>query len=353
MAGAGGAGGSVVAVCGNGSVEGDEACDCGTDAGNLPAGCLAENGAATADCALDCTSVALCTVANATPQTSPSEYIVSAVRVPTSAAEAQNVGVDLDGDDVIDNKMGQILTLFVAGGTDPNIALNQGILDGESVMLIRIYVDQFPTDDTVVGQLLEGAVPTAPPALDGSDVRSIAAGSPTDLAACGTLTSGDVDAGPGNLWFPAVLAFGAGTWIDVDSARMVGGAATAADLTDLMVGGAMTPAQVDSVLVPAAAGFLNGEITADPNGSVAQAAHPVFDAQCSDAVEGCSAVVNGAGECTQDPTGDPGPWITETEIRCNSFWDVAIAPDLDLDDDGTNDALGIGMRLNAVRADIQ
>ena len=70
----------------------------------------------------------------------------------------------------------------------------------------------------------------------------------------------------------------------------------------------------------------------------------LLDGRCLNTIAGCEDVVNGEGEC--DNTANP-PVISDTEIRCNMMMTGALEPDVDLDGDGENDVISVGLRIES------
>jgi hypothetical protein len=69
-----------------------------------------------------------------------------------------------------------------------------------------------------------------------------------------------------------------------------------------------------------------------------------------DDVPGCENVVAGQGDCADSQT---PPIITATELLCNVLLHSALSPDVDVDGDGEDDVLSVGLRVvSAVPATI-
>ncbi len=367
---------SAAPVCGDGICEGDETpttceldcevcvtdgvCDAewGEDRVTCPADCPLCNDDGECDflegedglnCPGDCLPDG-CSLDTITPQGAPSDFLISAFRVPTSTSESRDVGVDLDGDGSIDNRLGEVVGMF-ASQADPNAYINQDIAQGDMVLLGRFFVDAHPDDDLVLIQLFEG-VPTAdPPTFDGTDVLRVAPDYPRDLFLCGQLSGGILDAGPGTLLIPFPLPGLDTVFVTVHQTRMQG-SIDADNWTDLMLGGGITRAELESKVLPAVADYLNRVIDENPEGETAGQLLGLFDAQCTDLVEGCEDVAPAEGECVYNEPTEPGPWISVTEVRCNLLFDSVMQPDVDSNGDGELDLISLGIRVDAVNATI-
>ncbi|MFH2006371.1 MAG: hypothetical protein ABI333_07285 [bacterium] len=282
----------------------------------------------------------------------PYDYIVSELYIPTTSAEAQNIGVDVDGDGTIDNKLGQIMSLLMSQGTgDPNTSINADIDSGDLVIPLRLFVDAFPTDASVLAAAYQGVPLTSPPLFNGTDVVDVAPGSPTNQPIGGDLMSGTLDCGPGQLLIPVPLVTQT-VFVSLQSARVLGGPVTATGWTDVMVGGGITEQDMESEIIPALATYFNDVIASDPFGSVATTLMDLFDGNCEPTVPGCASQVPGVGECAVNNPTDTPPVITVTELLCNALLNSATAPDVDSNGDGVNDLLSVGFRVQAVSATI-
>lgn len=361
-------------TCGNGICDGDETVyDCPTDCEAVCGNNICDSNENVGTCPEDCGScgdgycdvletiqscVADCAV-QCTPAISGSDhdFIISEIRVPASAMEADALGVDLDGDGVIDNKLGHALALFAAQGADPNENLTASIADGSFTTAGRINVDSFPTDDVMYGQLFP-AFMTSPgaPLFDGSDYLTLEAWYDSGGSyLCGTMSANHVNAGPGDLLVELPLfVYGAPMLVYLSFARMVGNV-NAQEWTDVMVGGGLTEEEIQDSLIPGMANGLNAFIWSDCQGGCGSASSTMmglFDDGCDSTLPGCSAADTGT-ECQVNQAGvDPNP-ITATEIRCNSLLSGMITPDIDSDLDGIDDLLSVGWKVQAVPATLQ
>jgi hypothetical protein len=306
-----------------------------------------------ADCPGDC-AITGCTLSTITPPGAPSDYLISGVYLPESSAEAQVIGVDVDNDGTIDNKFGQIMVLLAQNGAgDVNAAVAADLASGALVIPAQLYVDTFPTDAVVMGLLYQGDPLASPPAFNGTDVVSVTAGTATDLYACGDLNGGQLAVGPNALLFPIPVLDTPALYVPLQFAR-IEGAVTSAGWTDVMIGGGITGVTMQNIILPAMTLQINDMIAADPTGSTAQTLMSLFDGNCTSGIAGCGNVIPGQGDCANnDPVNDPYPVITLTEIRCNALLDSAFAPDVDSDNDGVNDLLSVGIRVQAVSATVQ
>jgi len=303
------------------------------------------------NCPADCVGfVDDCDLAAMQAGPAPFDYIVNDLYIPISSAEAGTIGADLDNDGTIDNKLGAIMGLLIANGSgDPNPGLNNDIDTGDLVIPLRLYVDSWSGDATVMMLAYEGAPRTTPPAFDGNDIVNVEPGSPTDIFLCGPYGNGGLDVGPGVMLVPLPL-LSQTVFVPLQRAQVLGPVSQTV-WTDVMVGGGVTEADVDQVVLPALHIYFSDVITADPLGTLAGTLMSLFDSNCVDVGGACTGVVNGVGDCAVNQPTDANP-ITLTELRCNALLHSALAPDVDSDNDGVNDLLSVGFLVQAVRATI-
>lgn len=75
-------------------------------------------------------------------------YVVDRLALPMNNAEARVFGTDLDGDNIADNQLGQVIaTLISADSNDRYIA--DRIAGGELQMVVEIQADDLQNDDRV------------------------------------------------------------------------------------------------------------------------------------------------------------------------------------------------------------
>ena len=165
---------------------------------------------------------------------------------------------------------------------------------------------------------------------------------------CGSLASGYLEAGPGTIEVPLWL-YGNIVYLPVDYARMISDSAVDQNgWIDMMIGGGLTRDTIDNHLIPTLVDALNAEVIAYPTGAAADFVLTSLDAACDPIVEGCDTVVNGQGDCTAWTGEATDPPLTDTEIKCNLMLASALTPDVDTNNDGENDLVSMGIRVQAI-----
>ena len=162
-------------------------------------------------------------------------------------------GFDLDGDDVPDNALGELLSdpeLQESFGGDPNEWLAESVADGDLALLIRLLEvhDRTATDDPSVGvEIYVGD------GLDGDGAHLVScdsydeAGAPASLFTEATVTGGELAAGPGTFRF--VMTFAANTELVFRHAHMSAlVSADGAGLDDGRIGGVVVLTEIEAIL---------------------------------------------------------------------------------------------------------
>jgi hypothetical protein len=287
------------------------------------------------------------------------DFIVNELFMPTSSQEANENGVDIDGDGDIDNKLGLIIQLLVNNGLegDLNESLNLEIAEGKLLLAARVREND-PVDGVVAVQLLQADLiaPDATPIFEGDDTVLSPLSSPQNMYLCGEWDGGpDLETSPASLIlaFPlpeigllevTLSAAQIRTVTDPDNPHYDTSAVTSADMTDVMIGGGLSKEAIygPGGLIEFLADFIN-DLVAD-GGPAADTIAQLFDGNCTvlEDIAGCEDVVAGEGEC--DDTVEP-PEITATELKCNAMLYSALGPDVDSDGDGEDDLLSLGLRI--------
>jgi len=206
------------------------------------------------------------------------QFVMSWLKLPLSAAEANQYGFDLDGNGSIDNQLGII---FVAlkdqmGETTPQSAVEDAMKQGKIIVLLDVYAqpDMQTAPAANLWELL--GVPADPPIPDGPQPGDTfvvdAAGGPA--AAC---LGGSIDVGRGTFGgddgtFLVHLPLGKGgnVTLPLHAVRIeFTASADGLALEDGRLGGAVRKDDLDSTVVPDLADLLNQEMHAkcSPDGS--------------------------------------------------------------------------------------
>lgn len=283
------------------------------------------------------------------------DYIAFEVFTPRSVQEASEIGVDIDGDGLVDNGLGRVLSAFGTENAERMAAeFQRNITNGDFILLSRLVVDGFPSDPGVAFQLMPGlaTMDATEDNFTGSGHANVDPEADRENYLCGDLTDGAYSSGPRPFVVPVGL-LGSVAYLPVEHGRAVSrGPITASLMQSMHIGGGITTYTINTHLLPFLAVTLNDEIRDDPSGSFPQLLLGYVDGSCSNLVTGCGDVVNGQGECTQWDGSAATPPISATELRCSLFISTALKPDVDLDGDGVNDVLSIGMKFNAMHITI-
>ncbi|MCA9676942.1 MAG: hypothetical protein KC464_18080, partial [Myxococcales bacterium] len=236
-------------------------------------------------------------------------YRVTAVELPVDTTEVRDIGVDLDGDGRVDNATGSIFATVLDVYADrPLLQQWQAQLAPRLAgrMDWSIRIDRCP-DDGAHAWL-----------IDGRDPGVVAAMSP----ATGTFDAAGLTVDGGD----AIVPIGA-----------------LADFT----GGA------DDGWHPASHASLALEVDGDltMSGLVAAAIGPGYELPIAEAFAGFVQDLYDNGETAwgQDVDTDGDGQITVDEMLADQVFQIMMTPDLDLDDDGTDESLSLGATLHVTR----
>jgi hypothetical protein len=276
------------------------------------------------------------------PDATPVYYVVNTTTIPKTAAEANELGLDIDGDDQArpDNNLGQVLSIF---SSDYDLdAEQQALIDsGAIIHLLELRAASLTTATRVGMTLMHGRDTDGDPSDNLTGNESFAIDTSRGQGTMyGCITSGTVDVRRGTI--PLAITFPGldqpfivelvGTRID---ARV-----TATSL-DGRIGGGIHEDELDQSVIPALAEGLNRIVDRDCDGSV------------------CSGT-GGAIVDLFDTNDDLD--ISIEELRNSALVGALLAPDLDLFDsngnyapltDGVEDSLSVGLGFTAVGASLQ
>ena len=207
---------------------------------------------------------------------------------------------------------------------------------GNLLLVSRVVVDQFGNDDEVLAQVLQAnVVGGATPIFDGNDEVALDPNTPQDLFLCGRIVNNTLEAGPANLGIVFPIPEIGTLDITLERAQLIGNV-TADGMVDMMLGGGLSKEEIETNLYPTVLEWLNGEIAADPTGSLATTVLDLLDNNCEPTIAGCDPAPAG---CAEDTV------IHVDELKCNALLNSALAPDVDIDGDGVKDLISLGLKI--------
>jgi hypothetical protein len=275
-------------------------------------------------------------------------YVAERATVPTSAVQSAELGLDLDGNKAVDNRLGEILATFATQGLDAQGAVNLAIDQGDTLLLLDVETQGFDGTNRAGLKVMVGDRTSAMPApcasptdtvcrkhLDGNGSFKVAAGSESPQL-LGKLINGDLTAGPGNYSFSLSLSGTQPIQLDLIGARAKLTGVGDGYIDSVILAGALTKEIVDTRILPVVHAQLAKIVQATCLGSPPP---------------GCGCVAGSRGKTilTIFDT-NQNCMLTLDEIKSNSLLGGLLTPDVTID--GTP-ALSFGMEISAVKAAIR
>jgi hypothetical protein len=269
----------------------------------------------------------------------PGEYVMDSVQVPTTSAEAQSLGTDLDGDlpggdAAVDNQFGSVLAALSTMNFDVSGAVTTGIDRGTTITLL--YFDPTANLASFVGANPNPPACTGPTDtvcrhhLDGHAGFDLAAGAPTGTmptTTVGTMTTG----GPGTAVVQLAPFGDPPITVALIGARFHG----TIDATGITgkLGGEIPAAEIDSAIIPGIGNNVRAAILHD----CPTAVPPSCMCDSGSTGENLINIFDFDGDCV----------VTDDELRTNPLIQGFLMPDVTID--GV-DGLSFGFGVTAVRA---
>ncbi|KAB2891190.1 MAG: hypothetical protein F9K40_19005 [Kofleriaceae bacterium] len=280
-------------------------------------------------------------------------FVAASLNLPENAAEAMQLGLDIDGkaNDGVDNQLGMVLGSIgaLAPDLDLQTAVDEQIDQGDIILLANVKATDLTNAPNVGFLVYLGDNPNPPACTDANDTTcrkhltgtasfSIAASSPTDAAIAGRIVNGNFSGGPGTVNLQIALAGGLPIDLPLQRARAELSSVSATGWMTGKIGGAISQEDIDNNVIPA----------------IGDTVRTSFDETCDTSTQGgtmanmCNCEAGETGE-TLRGLFDKMPYdcdLTNAEVQMvvSGF----LTPDIDLDGDGTNDALSLGIGVSAV-----
>ncbi len=297
------------------------------------------------DATPDAAPPGLCEVELADGGVAPTyQYVLDAIDVPENSDQAEDLGMDLDGDGSIDNQIGNIIGALVSVGGglgEVQQRTARAVDEGGTITLAQLWPCSTGAFATYHGAnprpaACDGAGDTVcRHHLDGTGAFDIAAGTPTSQQVVGT-TSGDVfTGGPGELALPLALFGGEPALLTLTHAQVRLDGVSADGFATGTIAGGIPEEQVQAALVPAVYAGVSAQIASECTG---------VGLDCGCEPSSTAVTLLGIFDVDNDCA------VTLPEIQDNPLIATLLGSDLDTDADGTADALSIGVGVHAVRA---
>lgn len=136
-------------------------------------------------------------------------YILDSLSWPTTSNQARADAFDLDNDGTLDNQLGQVTSTLTGQGLDIQTAQDQAIARGDVLMLADVQTTDLATATDAGYTMYVGTNPNPAPCSSVSDTicrhhltgtgTFDAAATPRDAQLIGSITAGQLTAGPGHL----------------------------------------------------------------------------------------------------------------------------------------------------------
>jgi len=263
------------------------------------------------------------------------QAVVNKMTMPKSESE---YAYDYEGKGTKKNALGKINGVLIAlpgmQGFDFQSNID-GMLDqGDFLLMFDVQAKSITDDPAMKLQALQGMDLDSPPNANdnfsGSEELGVLPGSPQDLILDGKITASKIAVGPGSLVIP-IPAGTTPTSVSVKQTRIEAtlGSTPVSAMTSGVINGVIPWTEVDQKLIP----------------QIADGVDATYKA--STTPQATKDMLKVSFDANQDGT------ITAQEIRDNLLLKLVLAPDVDTNNDGTADAMSIGLGFTAVACTIK
>ncbi|HUJ62470.1 MAG TPA: hypothetical protein VLX92_28400 [Kofleriaceae bacterium] len=291
-------------------------------------------------------------------------YVANKIYVPSNSTEANEYGLDLDGNGTVDNQLGSVLGTLSGQGFDVQGTVDTAIADGSIILLIDFQAKDLMNTTAAGVQVYLGANPQ-PPACDGSADTTcghhltgsasfdIGSNSPMDAALAGKIVAGTFTGGSQKSDLELQIALGGTQAISLD---LIGARAKGSEITDTTIGtatdggmifaGALSTDDLNNTVIPAIAAQLGPIVQRDCCGLSTSPGGVTCDPNANPSC-GCTSGSTGAQLLSLFDTMPKDCTVTVSEIQNNNLIKSLLAPDVTIN--GTM-ALSLGIKATAVGA---
>lgn len=290
------------------------------------------------------------------PDGTHTQYVADTITIPGSAAEATQLGLDLDGDDVADNALGQNLSILATQGVNLQESVDEAIATASIVLLADVQATALDNATGVGFSVYLGTDQTTPAActdpddittcgnhLDGSGSFEVDPSSPSDALIVGSILGGGFQTSTvGNVTLQLELVDGEPPIeLNLIGARAEFNA-TATTLSSGKLGGAITEDEARNNILPVIISLVQATVAEDctlgppdccESGSTGETILSIFDTDM---------------DCA----------VSQQEVEDNDLIGTVLSPDVDLLDangnfgngDGVDDSISLGLGFTGVGA---
>jgi len=300
---------------------------------------------------------------NRAPELDPSgtvtTYVIDGITVPTTQPQAREIGLDLDGDDEIDNALGGIFATVgaLSPDSDAQASVDQAVADGTTIMLAAVQATSLSSAQGAGLFVLLGDNPSTPPCTDAADMLcghhldgatsfDVSAESPPGSLVTGGITDGRFVGGPGAVTVEVSVIDGA----DPLRLALVGARAdvrvSESGLMSGVLAGGLTQDEIEGTVLPSLGALLEQVAGPDCTGTTPPCC--VADSSGAQIYE----IFDTNMDCT----------LSASEVAESSLVATIFALDVDLFDangdfhpnsDGVLDALSVGVGFSGVPASFE
>jgi hypothetical protein len=271
------------------------------------------------------------------PETLHASWVASQI---TLNVDADKVGFDFTGDGKVDNRLAQIYaTVSGLASINAQSLSDTQVTHGAVILLMEANASSF-TDGSAHGRVLQGSMPMPPACTDETDVTcghhldgkgSFVAVTPAPELSAGKVKAAQLSFGPGEGSLPVFMS-NTPVWVPLHKAQLTG-KVTSEGLTDGVYGGAIASDDVNTIVLPELQVTIAATIMRD----------------CPTGPASCASNSTGQQYLTLLDADKDGK-VTIEELKANNLIMGLLQPDVDLDANGTNDALSAAVGINGVLA---
>jgi hypothetical protein len=186
-------------------------------------------------------------------------FVVEKMMLPATNSQARDYGLDLNGDQTVDNQLGMVIATLSSMGFNNQVTMDKAIDTGATIMLGDLGADDLVTTTNATFTMFQGTNPMPPACasaqdtvcrhhLQGTGSFTIDPTAPVDSPLLGTITASKLTAGPGHLTISFVIGSSAPITVTLLGARVE--LTSTATMSTGKLAGAISMTDVNGKIIP-------------------------------------------------------------------------------------------------------